>query len=156
MRGLHLDLGAQHNPRVVYGSPLGRPGSQPASTPGEHTAWAPARDRASRHRERGLRARAGRDLPSTLGVPTDEASSSTSVSLGCSVGPRRRGAGRRPSMSEVHPPAEAIGTVIHWFDHLSVAAVRLTAPLAVVSGATSGPIQPTRWRQSYPLPPSRR
>lgn len=34
-------------------------------------------------------------------------------------------------MSEVHVPADAIGTIIHWFDHLSVAAVRLTAPLAV-------------------------
>ena len=34
-------------------------------------------------------------------------------------------------MSEHHEPAEAIGNVIHWFDHLSVAAVRLTAPLAV-------------------------
>lgn len=34
-------------------------------------------------------------------------------------------------MSEVHPPAEAIGTVIHWFGHLSVAAVRLTATLTV-------------------------
>ena len=42
-------------------------------------------------------------------------------------------------MSEVHPPAEAIGTVIHWFDHLSVAAVRLTAPLAVVSDPHPGP-----------------
>ena len=34
-------------------------------------------------------------------------------------------------MSEHHQPAEAIGTVTHWFGHLSVAAVRLTAPLAV-------------------------
>ena len=34
-------------------------------------------------------------------------------------------------MSEQHQPAEAIGTVTHWFGHLSVAAVRLTAPLAV-------------------------
>jgi len=34
-------------------------------------------------------------------------------------------------MSEQHEPAEAIGTVIHWFGHLSVAAVRLTASLAV-------------------------
>jgi len=34
-------------------------------------------------------------------------------------------------MSEQHQPAEAIGTVTHWFGHLSVTAVRLTAPLAV-------------------------
>jgi len=34
-------------------------------------------------------------------------------------------------MSEVHVPADAIGTITHWFGHLSVAAVRLTAPLAV-------------------------
>jgi translation elongation factor EF-1alpha len=34
-------------------------------------------------------------------------------------------------MSEQHQPTEAIGSVTHWFGHLSVAAVRLTAPLAV-------------------------
>jgi translation elongation factor EF-1alpha len=34
-------------------------------------------------------------------------------------------------MSENHEPAEAIGTITHWFGHLSVAGVRLTAPLAV-------------------------
>lgn len=34
-------------------------------------------------------------------------------------------------MSEEHEPSEAIGTVIHWFGHISVAAVRLTAPLKV-------------------------
>ena len=34
-------------------------------------------------------------------------------------------------MSEVHDPAEAIGTVTHYFGHLSVAAINLTAPLAV-------------------------
>ncbi len=34
-------------------------------------------------------------------------------------------------MSEAHDPSEAIGTVTHWFGHLSVAAVSLTAPLAV-------------------------
>lgn len=34
-------------------------------------------------------------------------------------------------MSEEHKAGEAIGTVIHWFAHLSVAAIRLTAPLAV-------------------------
>ena len=34
-------------------------------------------------------------------------------------------------MSEDHQPTEAIGIVTHWFGHLSVAAIRLTAPLAV-------------------------
>jgi translation elongation factor EF-1alpha len=34
-------------------------------------------------------------------------------------------------MSEQHQPAEAIGTVTHWFGHLTVAGVSLTAPLAV-------------------------
>jgi putative protease len=34
-------------------------------------------------------------------------------------------------MSEGHEPSEEIGTVSHWFAHLSVAAVRLTGPLAV-------------------------
>lgn len=34
-------------------------------------------------------------------------------------------------MSAVHDPAEAIGTVTHYFGHLSVAAISLTAPLAV-------------------------
>lgn len=34
-------------------------------------------------------------------------------------------------MSEQHEPAEAIGTVTHWFGHLSVAAVRLKEPLSV-------------------------
>ncbi len=34
-------------------------------------------------------------------------------------------------MSEQHQPAEAIGTITHWFGHLSVAGIRLTAPLAV-------------------------
>jgi translation elongation factor EF-1alpha len=34
-------------------------------------------------------------------------------------------------LSEQHEPTEAIGTITHWFGHLSVAAVRLTAPLAV-------------------------
>jgi translation elongation factor EF-1alpha len=34
-------------------------------------------------------------------------------------------------MSEEHEPSEAIGTVTHWFGHISVAAVRLTAPLEV-------------------------
>jgi hypothetical protein len=34
-------------------------------------------------------------------------------------------------MSAGHDPADAIGLVTHYFGHLSVAAVRLTAPLAV-------------------------
>lgn len=34
-------------------------------------------------------------------------------------------------MSAAHDPSEAIGTVTHWFGHLSVAAVNLTEPLAV-------------------------
>lgn len=34
-------------------------------------------------------------------------------------------------MSEEHEPAQAIGTVTHWYGHLSVAAFRLTASLAV-------------------------
>jgi hypothetical protein len=34
-------------------------------------------------------------------------------------------------MSDIQEPSEAIGTVTHWFGHLSVAAVQLTAPLAV-------------------------
>lgn len=34
-------------------------------------------------------------------------------------------------MSEVHDPSKPIGTVTHWFGHLSVAAVDLAAPLAV-------------------------
>jgi translation elongation factor EF-1alpha len=34
-------------------------------------------------------------------------------------------------MSAGHDPADAIGLVTHYFGHLSVAAVSLTAPLAV-------------------------
>jgi translation elongation factor EF-1alpha len=34
-------------------------------------------------------------------------------------------------MSAGYDPADAIGLVTHYFSHLSVAAVRLTAPLAV-------------------------
>lgn len=34
-------------------------------------------------------------------------------------------------MSERHDPADAIGTVTHYFSHLSVAALNLRAPLAV-------------------------
>jgi translation elongation factor EF-1alpha len=34
-------------------------------------------------------------------------------------------------MSEKQEPSAAIGTVTHWFGHISVAAVRLNEPLAV-------------------------
>ena len=34
-------------------------------------------------------------------------------------------------MSDQHDPTQAIGTVTHYFSHLSVAAVTLTKPLAV-------------------------
>lgn len=34
-------------------------------------------------------------------------------------------------MAETHDPASAIGTVTHYFSHLSVAALSLRAPLAV-------------------------
>lgn len=34
-------------------------------------------------------------------------------------------------MSDRHDPADAIGTVTHYFSHLSVAALSLRAPLAV-------------------------
>lgn len=34
-------------------------------------------------------------------------------------------------MSEEHEAGDAIGTVTHWYANLSVAAIRLTAPLAV-------------------------
>jgi putative protease len=34
-------------------------------------------------------------------------------------------------MSDQHQPTEAIGIVTHWFGHLSVAAIRLSAPLTV-------------------------
>jgi translation elongation factor EF-1alpha len=34
-------------------------------------------------------------------------------------------------MSDTHEPDEAIGRITHWFGHVSVAAVSLTAPLAV-------------------------
>ncbi len=34
-------------------------------------------------------------------------------------------------MGAEHDPGDAIGTVTHYFSHLSVAAVSLTAPLAV-------------------------
>ncbi len=34
-------------------------------------------------------------------------------------------------MSDEHEASDAIGTVTHWYAHLSVAALQLTAPLAV-------------------------
>jgi len=34
-------------------------------------------------------------------------------------------------MSDEHDPAQAIGTVNHYFSHLSVAAITLTQPLAI-------------------------
>lgn len=34
-------------------------------------------------------------------------------------------------MSDEHDASEAIGRVTHWYAHLSVAALQLTAPLAV-------------------------
>jgi hypothetical protein len=34
-------------------------------------------------------------------------------------------------MSEGHDPADAIGQVTHYYSHLSVAAISLTAPLAI-------------------------
>jgi putative protease len=47
------------------------------------------------------------------------------------VGRTRRRQRRRPEVSEEHEAGDAIGTVTHWYAHLSVAAIRLTAPLAV-------------------------
>jgi putative protease len=49
-------------------------------------------------------------------------------------------------MSEEHDPAEAIGTVTHYYGHLSVAAVSLTSPLSVgdrihIKGHTSDLVQ---------------
>jgi putative protease len=34
-------------------------------------------------------------------------------------------------VSEQHEAGDAIGRITHWYAHLSVAAIRLTAPLAV-------------------------
>jgi translation elongation factor EF-1alpha len=34
-------------------------------------------------------------------------------------------------VSEQHEAGDAVGNVTHWYAHLSVAAIRLTAPLAV-------------------------
>jgi translation elongation factor EF-1alpha len=48
--------------------------------------------------------------------------------------PQRRqddGSEGRPEVSEQHEASDAIGTVTHWYAHLSVAAIRLRAPLAV-------------------------
>jgi translation elongation factor EF-1alpha len=49
-------------------------------------------------------------------------------------------------MSEEHDPAEAIGTVTHYYGHLSVAAISLTSPLKVgdrihIKGHTSDLVQ---------------
>jgi putative protease len=49
-------------------------------------------------------------------------------------------------MSDQHQPDEAIGTVTHYFSHLSVAAVSLKAPLKVgdrihIKGHTSDVVQ---------------
>ena len=49
-------------------------------------------------------------------------------------------------MSEEHDPAEAIGTVTHYYGHLSVAAITLTSPLKVgdrihIKGHTSDLVQ---------------
>lgn len=50
-------------------------------------------------------------------------------------------------MSDQHDPAEAIGRITHYFSHLSVAAVSLSAPLRVgerihVLGHTTNLVQP--------------
>lgn len=55
-------------------------------------------------------------------------------------------------MSEGHDPSSAIGTVTHYFSHLSVAAVDLTGPLAVgdrihVLGHTTDVVQEVRSMQ---------
>ena len=55
-------------------------------------------------------------------------------------------------MSEGHDPEQAIGQVDHYFGHLSVAAVSLTAPLAVgdrihVLGHTTDLVQEVRSMQ---------
>lgn len=49
-------------------------------------------------------------------------------------------------MSEEHDPADAIGTVTHYYGHLSVAAISLTSPLSVgdrihIKGHTSDLVQ---------------
>lgn len=49
-------------------------------------------------------------------------------------------------MSQDHNPNEAVGTVTHYFSHLSVAAVRLNVPLRVgdrihIKGHTSDVVQ---------------
>ena len=50
-------------------------------------------------------------------------------------------------MSDQHDPADAIGRVTHYYSHLSVAAVSLTAPLRVgeqihILGHTTALVQP--------------
>jgi putative protease len=47
------------------------------------------------------------------------------------VGRTRRRQRRRAEVPEEHEAGDAIGTVTPWYAHLSVAAIRLTAPLAV-------------------------
>ncbi len=52
-------------------------------------------------------------------------------------------------MSEGHDPSQAIGTVTHYFGHLSVAAVGLTAPLSVgdrihIQGHTTDVVETVR------------
>jgi hypothetical protein len=44
---------------------------------------------------------------------------------------RDEGSEGGPVVSEEHEAGDAIGTVTHWYANLSVAAIRLTAPLAV-------------------------
>lgn len=49
-------------------------------------------------------------------------------------------------MSDEHQPDEAIGTVTHYYSHLSVAAISLTAPLKLgdrihIKGHTSDVVQ---------------
>jgi hypothetical protein len=53
-------------------------------------------------------------------------------------------------MSE-HEPGEAIGTVTHWFGHLSVAGIRLTAPLTVGDRIHIRAIRPISSRPSLPM-----
>ena len=59
-------------------------------------------------------------------------------------------------MSARHDPAEAIGQVTHYFSHRSVAAVRLSAPLALgdkihIRGHTTDLVQNVADRKSTRL-----
>jgi len=52
-------------------------------------------------------------------------------------------------VSEQHEASDAIGIVTHWYAHLSVAAIRLTAPLAVgdhihIKGRTTDLVEEVR------------